>query len=171
MMKGTLLHEYEIMQNPALGANALWAFSQGFLSRQPENAKLLTLWHLVSVLPLVYQETSRKMILKRREASGLRSILDRDPKNSISQNEVVFDINSRLQAMKDRTFRSLNIAIACKLIYLEDGYFSSSKPFKLPKNISIETRDILKAANKLGFWAGGMSDFEYLTVLGVEPLK
>ncbi|MGG0875164.1 three component ABC system middle component [Bacillus inaquosorum] len=170
-MMGTLLREYEIMQNPALGASALWAFSQGFLSRQSEKVRLLTLWHLVSVLPLVYQETSRKMILKRREASGLRSILDRDIKSSIAQNEAVFDINSRLQAMEERTFRSLNIAIASKLIALEEGYFSSSLPFKLPKNVSVETKEILKAANKLGIWAGGMSDFEYLTVLGVEPLK
>ncbi|MFD2616533.1 three component ABC system middle component [Terrilactibacillus laevilacticus] len=170
-MMGTLLREYEIMQNPALGANALWAFSQGFLSRQSENKRLLTLWHLVSILPLVYQETSRKMILKRREASGLRSILDRDIKNSIAQNEAVFDINSRLQAMEERTFRSLNIAITSKLISLEDGYFSSSLPFKLPKNVSVETKEVLKAAYKLGIWAGGMSDFEYLSVLGVEPLK
>lgn len=170
MMERTLLREYEIMQNPALGANALWAFSQGFLSRQSETVRLLTLWHLVSVLPLVYQETSRKMILKRREASGLRSILDRDTKNSIAQNEAVFNINSRLQAMEERTFRSLNIAIACKLISIEGGYFSSSLPFKLPKNTSVETKEILKAANKLGVWAGVMSDFEYLTVLGVEPL-
>lgn len=50
-MSGSLLREYEIMQNPALGANALWAFTQGFVSRPHEELQSLTLWHLVTVLP------------------------------------------------------------------------------------------------------------------------
>lgn len=170
-MSGILLREYEIMQNPALGANVLWAFAQGFISRPMEVQKPLTLWHLVSVLPLVFHDNSRRVILKRREASGLRSILDRDPSISVAQNETIFNIDNRLKAMENRTFRSLNLAIACKLITLEEGYFKSDVPFKFPKNVSNETKDILKAANKLGVWAGKMSIFEYLTILGVEPLK
>lgn len=170
-MSGALLREYEIMQNPALGANALWAFTQGFISRPVEELQQLTLWHLVTVLPLVLHDTSRKMILKRRESSGLRSILDRDTASSVAQNEVIFNFDNRLKAMENRTFRSLNVAIACNLITLEDGYFTSTVSYKLPKKVSGESKDILKAANKLGVWAGKMSSFEYLTILGVEPLK
>ncbi|UUZ80533.1 DUF6521 family protein [Paenibacillus sp. P26] len=144
-MSGALLREYEIMQNPALGANALWAFTQGFISRPTEDLQPLTMWHLISVLPLIFHDTSRKMIIKRRESSGLRSILDRDPASSVGQNETVFNIDGRLMAMEDRTFRSLNLAIACKLITLEEGYFSSSVPYKLPKLVSNETKAILKA--------------------------
>lgn len=170
-MNGTLLREYEIMQNPALGGNALWAFAQGFISRPSEEQQPLTLWHLVSVLPLVFHDTSRKMILKRRESSGLRSILDRDPASSVGQNEAIFNIDNRFKGMENRTLRSLNLAIACNLITLEEGHFTSSIPFKLPQKVSDETKAILKAANKLGVWAGSMSAFEYLTILGVEPLK
>lgn len=170
-MSGTLLHEYEIMQNPALGANALWAFTDGFISRSEEKLQPLTLWHIVSVLPLVFHDTSRKMILKRNQSSGLRSILDRDTASSVAQNETIFNIDNRLMATENRTFRSLNIAIACKLITLEEGYFSSDIPFKFPKKVSDETKAVLKAANKLGVWAGSMTVFEYLTILGVEPLK
>lgn len=170
-MSGALLREYEIMQNPALGANALWAFTQGFITRPMEELQPLTLWHLVSVLPLVFHDTSRKMILKRRVSSGLRSILDREPASSVAQNETIFNIDNRLKAMENRTFRSLNVAIACKLITLEEGYFTSNVPYKLPKKLSEETKDVLKAANKLGVWAGSMTVFEYLTILGVEPLK
>ncbi|MFS0752699.1 three component ABC system middle component [Oceanobacillus sp. 1P07AA] len=169
-MEKSLLQEYEIMQNSALGANALWAFAHGFFSEKQDTEKKLTLWHMVSVLPLVYQKTSRKVILKRQVTSGLRSILDRDPKISIAQNEAIFNINERIHAMEKRTFRSLNIAITCQLISIGDGYFSSLPPFKIPRNTSLETKEILKAANKLGRWAGEMSDFEYLTVLGVKPL-
>lgn len=170
-MSGTLLREYEIMQNPALGANALWAFTQGFISRPTGELQLLTMWHLVSVLPLVFHDTSRKMILKRRESSGLRSILDRDPSSSVAQNETIFNIDNRLKGMESRTFRSLNVAIACNLISIEEGCFTSNVPFKFPKKVLSETKAVLKAANKLGVWAGSMSAFEYLTILGVEPLK
>lgn len=168
-MSGSLLREYEIMQNPALGANALWAFTQGFISRPHEELQSLTLWHLVTVLPLLYHDTSRKIILKKRESSGLRSILERDSKNSVAQNETVFNINNRIKALQDRTFRSLNLALACNLISLEEGYFFSNVSFKIPSTLPVETKNILKAAQKLGGWAGGMSDFEYLTILGVEP--
>lgn len=170
-MSGTLLHEYEIMQNPALGGNALWAFTQGFISRPLEELQPLTMWHLVSVLPLIFHDTSRKMILKRREASGLRSILDRDSASSVAQNETIFNIDYRIKGMENRTFRSLNLAIACNLITLEEGHFTSRVPFKLPKQVSDETKAVLKAAHKLGVWAGNMSAFEYLTILGVEPLR
>ncbi|AUW93049.1 hypothetical protein BXT84_03030 [Sulfobacillus thermotolerans] len=168
-MSEILLREYEIMWNPALGCNALWAFTQGFISR-PSQGQLLTIWHLVSVLPLVFHDTTRKIILKRRKSSGLRSILDRDPANSIAQNESVFNINNRIEGMKDRTFRSLNLAIACNLITFDEGYFTSSVPFKLLGRASDETKAILNASYKLGIWAGNMSVFEYLTILGVDCL-
>ena len=159
------------MQNPAIGANALWAYTQGFISRPTEEIQPLTLWHLVSVLPLVFNDTSRKIINKKRKSSGLRSILDRDPSNSLAQNETIFNIDIRFKSMENRTLRSLNIAIACNLINLEGGCLTSNVPFKLPKQVPDETKAVLNAANKLGVWAGSMSAFEYLTILGVEPLK
>lgn len=87
------------MQNSVLGANALWACTQGFITPPMKELQLLTLWHLVSVLPLVFHDTSRIMILKRRVSSGLRSILDREAVSSVAQNEAIFNIDYRLKAM------------------------------------------------------------------------
>lgn len=170
-MSGILLSEYEIMLNPALGANALWAFTHGFVSENKKDLHSLSLWHLVTVLPLVYHEVTRKIIIKRRASSGLRSILERDSVSSISQNEVIFNINSRLKSMENRTFRSINLAILCDLIKVQDGYFLPNRPFKIPTNTPNETMEILKSSKKLGGWAGNMSEFEYLTVLGVKPIQ
>lgn len=170
-MSRFLLQEYEIMQNPAIGANALWAFTQGFKSRPTEELEPLTLWHLITVLPLVFHDTGRKTILKKRKSSGLRSILERDNSVSLARNETIFNINNRIQSLENRSLNSLNVAIACNLISIEEGYFISNAPYSLPKQVSEETKDILNAANKLGEWAGGMPVFEYLTILGVEPLR
>ncbi|MEC6748608.1 three component ABC system middle component [Marinilactibacillus sp. XAAS-LB27] len=169
-MREKMVMEYEIMQNTALGANALYAFANGFYSETKDVDKSITLWHLICVLPLVYQKKSRKIIIKRRVSSGLRSILDKDTQSSLAQNEVVFNINGRIKNMKHRTFRSLNMAIACKILKIEQGYIYTL-PYNIPQKTSGETKEILDAASKLGKWAGNLSDFEYLTILGVEPLQ
>lgn len=166
-MNRTLLREYDIMLNPVLGAYALAFFIRGFISKSNELENKVTLWHIVTVLPLVFNKVSRYTIIKRR--GGLRSILNRDPKNNIAQNEVIFNLNNRIQIMSHRTFRSLNYAISYKLIKLEDGYFYPEAKIKIPTNTGEDTKEILKASEKLGAWAGELNVFEYLTVLGVRP--
>lgn len=168
-MKNTPFQEFEIMQNSVLGAYALWAFVDGFFSVSKDDQEKLTLWHIITVLPLVYHEVSRKAIYKRRPGSGLRSILDRDLEIDIAQNEAIFNLANRLKSLQERTFRSLNCAIAWGFVDIKDGYILPSSKFKLPKKIYDETRHILKSSQKLGFWAGNLSIFEYFTILGVKP--
>lgn len=162
-----LLNEYEMMLNVGLGAETLHAFVSAFHKASDNPEEAVTLWHLTTVLPLVYHEVSRRAISKRRVNSGLRSILARDPSNDIAQNEAIFFLNQRMRAMYPRTMRSLNCAIAWGLLGVEDGAIiplsSAHKPL-----LAGETKDIVKAAEKLGVWAGTLSSFEYLTVLGVE---
>jgi hypothetical protein len=67
--------------------------------------------------------------------------------------------------------RALNCAIAWNLLLITDGVFVASTEFRLPNQIEGETREILKAAEKLGKWAAKSSTFEYLTVLGIDPAQ
>src|SRR6185312_8033774 len=98
-MSAGLLEEYELMLNVGIGAEALSAYISAFeaVSDRPEDAA--TLWHVVTVLPLVFHEVSRKAISKRQPRSGLRSILTRDPPNDIAQHEAIFNINGRITSM------------------------------------------------------------------------
>lgn len=167
----SLLRERDIMLNTALGAHALWAFTCGFeRKRLGGDDPVLSLWHLLPTLPMVFHGVSRRAINKRLERSGLRSILNRDPGNDIAQNEAIFNLQSRVVMMKERTFRSLNLALTSGLISLADGNFRCEVPFSLPTSTPTETKEVLKAAEKLGAWAGELGVFEYLTVLGVEPI-
>ena len=69
-----LLSERETFLNVALGAAALAEFTAAFgRIARPEAG--VTMWHIVTVLPLVLHETSRRAIEKRLPKSGLRSIL------------------------------------------------------------------------------------------------
>jgi hypothetical protein len=167
-VSGGLLHEHEVMLNVGLGAQALTAYVGAFqaVSERPEQA--LTLWHLTTVLPLVFHEASRRAISKRQARSGLRSILTRDPDNDIAQNEAIFNLTGRLRATYPRTMRSLNCAIAWGLIGIEDGAIVPRSSDRSRPSWAGEARDVVRAAEKLGTWAGQLTSFEYFTVLGVE---
>ena len=166
-MSSGLLEEYEVMHNVALGAEALTAYTIAFnaVHRIPEES--VTLWHLATVLPLSFNEVSRRAISKRQIRSGIRSILARDPDNDIAQNEPIFDLTRRIRATYPRTVRSLNCAIAWGLLTVQDGAI-------IPKSINHsgslvgEANEVVKVAKKLGTWAGQLTSFEYFTVLGVD---
>jgi len=166
-VSGTLLNEYELMLNVGLGARALHAYTVAFQSIKERPEEAVTLWHLATVLPLVFHETSRRAISKRQPRSGLRSILTRDPENDIAQNEAVFNLTRRVREMYPRTKRSLNCAMAWGLLDTKDGVVLPGF-IKQPPSFSGEARAIVKAATKLGGWAGQLTSFEYLTVLGVQ---
>jgi hypothetical protein len=110
---------------------------------------------------------------KRQPGSGLRSILTRDPENDIAQNEPIFNITRRLRAMYPRTMRSLNCAVTWGFVSIEDGAIvprSTRRSVAFSKRYASakEAREIIRAAEKLGTWAGQLTAFEYFTILGVE---
>lgn len=166
-MRDGLLNEHEVMLNVGLGAEALWAYTAKFHEVRERVEEAVTLWHLATVLPLVFHGVSRRAISKRRLKSGFRSILTRDPANDIAQNEAIFNLNRRLRAMYPRTTRSLNCAIAWELLGIEDGAILP-RSVRRPSSFAGEAREIVKAAEKLGRWAAQLTSFEYFTVLGVE---
>lgn len=166
-MSVRLLSEYETMMNVGLGAQALWAFAAGYHREERAGTDALSLWHVVTVLPLVFHSVGRRTISRRRASSGLRSVLARDPDNDVAQNEVIFDFTRRIRAMQPRTMRSLNCAVAWGLVTIDNGAFFPARTFRMPPS-SEEGKDILKAAHKLGIWAGELATFEYLTILGVD---
>jgi len=166
-MNNGLLNEHESFLNVALGAAALAEFTAAFqnVAARPESDA--TLWHLATVLPLVFHETSRRAIAKRLPRSGLRSILTRDPDNDIAQNEPIFNLNERMRAAYGRTLRSLNCGIACGLLDIRGGSITSRSTVPRDACPGVAS-DIVKCAAKLGAWAAETSAFEYLTILGVE---
>lgn len=166
-MKDGLLTEHEAFLNIALGAAALAEFTAAFQKVAPRAESALSLWHLATVLPLVFQETSRRAISKRQPRSGLRSILTRDPANDIAQNEPIFNLNQRMRTAYPRTLRSLNYAIAGGLLVLDDGAVIARST--IPRSACPGVAgDIAACAAKLGGWAATTTAFEDPTILGVE---
>ena len=166
-MSSGLLSEYEIMLNVGLGAEALGAYAAGFDGASTDSNDTVTLWHLVTVLPLAFHQTSRRAIMKRQSRSGLRSILMRDPDNDIAENEPIFNLNRRMREMFPRTARCLNCALSWGILRVEDGAIRAGL-VRRSSTPSGEVRDVIRTAEKLGGWAGQLTAFEYFTVLGVD---
>ena len=161
-----LLSERETFLNVALGAAALAEFTAAFgRTARPEAG--VTLWHVVTVLPLVFHETSRRAIEKRLLKSGLRSILTRDPENDIAQNEPIFNINERVRTMYPRTVRSLRCATATGLLEINDGWIIAKHVVPRDECDGV-AEAVVRSSSKLGTWAGELSAFEYLTILGID---
>lgn len=165
-MDRTLLREHDAMWNNGLGAIALAAFIRAYCSRLGADSLGPTLWHLLSVLPLVYPEKCRRVILKRRT---FRGIVERDPEEDVARGEITFRLAGRMQMMQSRTFASLNLALAMGFVAPAEGHFGAARPLRIPKDAGSETRAVIRAAEKLGNWAAEVSSFEYLAVLGVDP--
>jgi hypothetical protein len=166
-MSSPLLNEHEIMLNVGLGAEVLAAYTAAFDGIAKTSIDAVTLWHLATVLPLAFHQTSRRAIMKRQSRSGLRSILTRDPDNDIAENEPVFNLNKRMRAMFPRTIRSLNCALSWGFLRVEEGAIHTGI-LKRPSAPTGEVRDVIRTAEKLGGWAGQLTVFEYFTVLGVD---
>jgi hypothetical protein len=69
--------------------------------------------------------------------------------------------------MLPRTLRSLNCAIAWGLMRAADGTFLPASTFRSRPSDG-DAREVLRAAEKLGRWAGEMDTFEYITILGLD---
>ena len=162
-----LLDEYEVMLNVGLAAEALAAYTSSFYAVADRKDQAVTLWHLATVLPLVFHQVSNKAIRKRQARSGLRSILTRSPENDIAQNEAIFNLNQRIREAFPRTMRSLNCAVGWGLLQPQDGAIQTG-PVRPQPQFSGEAHNIISAAKKLGTWAGHLTAFEYFTVLGVD---
>lgn len=166
-MTSALLHEHELMLNVGLGAEAIRSYVTAFCDYSPKTEASVTLWHITTVLPLVFNERSRLAISKRQVTSGMRSMLTRDPANGIAQNEAIFGLDDRLRALYPRTARSLNCALAWGLVQIQDGAITPGDLRANPRIVG-EAKEIVRAASKLGTWAAQLSAFEYFAVLGVE---
>lgn len=161
----SLVQEIEAIQNPALGAALLWKFCLGYSpskgERRPVPALLLFL-----VLPLCLQEDARSAALKTRKSSGLR-LFERNLRDG--QHDRVLSVQSRVDAWRDLTLRSLAIAHQRGLIQLRLGdaavewLLDDEKP---PAAESVVP--LLTVAERLGGWCSEVSIGEALSVLRVR---
>jgi len=148
-----VLNEYEIMQNNALGALALSAFTIEFY-KNTNNMHGPTLPVLMPVLPMVLHEDTASTLHNKHKKGGFYK--------SIYKNKtILIGLQQRMESMADQTFQALNFAFASKMLNYDNSTNQiiprrRTSPLKLINSNYVEIRRIIKAAERLGYWFSEM---------------
>jgi len=153
------LIEPEIVQNDALGALILWAFTNEYCAKQPAGVSLL--W-LLPVLPLAFHEDTVEAVAHRHFNGGIYLALTED-------RTLVSGLQDRIEAMVPQTFAGLNVALAAKLLKLDD---LKQRVMSLRRNNPLQfdakVKPLISTAERFGYWFGSSSPEEVASLLRIR---
>jgi len=160
-----VLNELEIVQNPSLGAFALWRFGVGFQSESGV-ASPLPLGFLV--LPLLLHQPTRKIIASTQRNSGLALFAAKLGE----ERENLLAVHERALALRRLSLQSIAMGANNRLLSVDYGAATLrantaddvlKKP-PLPERI----RGFSNAAEKVGFWFSRLSLHQVASTLLVS---
>lgn len=142
----TLATEAELVQNSALGAVILWAFTNEFCDQQRRVAGP-PLAYLLPVLPMVMHEDTVTSIYRRHFDGGLLLALAED-------RTLTLELQERMEAMAPQTMKALNVAFGAGLLtYRHDTGQIWSERRSIPGiSKSEEVKPLIASAERLGYW-------------------
>lgn len=162
----SLSSEVRNIQNPALGAVALWQFVRGYEGASQTNQPVpLPLMFLV--LPIVLHREIRSFVSSTRK--GLRAFASKFGESKHSKQDLLLSIHGRADLMKELSIESLRVGIATSLISMnKDGTAFSVARGKCPTKLDDTTQLILSASAKLGSWCEPLTIPEIGSILFVR---
>ena len=156
--------EIELVQNPSLGAGIIWRFICGYFSG---NQKSTPFPLLFIVLPMIFREDILYEIYHTNKSSGLTKVSQK--MFACKKNDLLFNIHTSADYLKDLTLESIRIGLATSLIAIEK---ESGSVFPLTrtsyKKFSKPVKDHLSASEKLGFWCSKFTIYEISRLLRVR---
>jgi hypothetical protein len=138
--------EYQLIQNPALGAVCLWLFARRFwLAKDKVEGPSLILGTVV--LPVVFHQETVRLLCRRHYDGGLLSARTDD-------RTLGTGLQQRISDMLPQTFSSLNFAFASELLGYSPttGTITLLRETKLHKAIPVDQAEMFWTAERLGFW-------------------
>jgi Family of unknown function (DUF6521) len=159
------LSEFEIVQNPALGAYAIWRFGLGFQSEESRPA-VLPLAFLV--LPLVLHRPTLELITSTRKASGLALFAAKLGE----ERENLLALHERAHILRRLTLQSIAMGISSHLLTL-DYQAATLRANTLEPNIRKPVlperiKGFSGAADKVGYWFSKVGLPQVAATLAVE---
>lgn len=155
------IREYEIVQNAALGACALWHYARCF-NKATNGLRGPSVPLCLPVLPITLHEESAKSLGRRRYEGGFHTALAED-------RALFIGLQRRMEEMCDQTFSALNIALASGLLRYDS---ESHELFRIPRVRPPESNDpsirlIYHTAERLGHWFSQLKSEEVLLHLHI----
>ncbi|MCU0442341.1 MAG: DUF6521 family protein [Bacteroidia bacterium] len=143
------MNEFYTMQNYALGASALYAFTSSYYKvKSKQEGPILP--YSMAVLPIVFNEDCVNEIAKVERVTKSRFL------TTLSDNrDIPVGLQQRMIAMSPQTFKSLNIAFCTALLsYNQETaqLIPSNKSNAIPKFRFSDNQKIIKSSETLGKW-------------------
>jgi hypothetical protein len=166
-MTTTLTREVEAIQNPALGGVLLWRFAIGYAAARhaPESTPLPVLF---LPLPILFHEATFALVSSTQKLSGLRTFAGKFSESSVSESDVLLSLEGRARALRPLSLAALRLAVSSRLLFVDPMTaeviaLSGTAPSSVPESV----RPLLRNAEKLGSWCGGVTPFELASLLRV----
>lgn len=166
-MSAILSREVDAVQNAAMSAVLLWRFCVGY-SAARENPASTPLPALFLPLPILFSEESVSILSSTQTNSGLRLFAGKFTDAAHSKTDVLLSLERQAKVLRSQTLEALRLALQSRLLFLDPATaaviaLSQAQPKSLPESV----RPLLRNAEKLGTWSGGVSLFELGSVLQV----
>lgn len=160
-----MYNEIERIQNPALGAIILWKFIDAYNENQKVYDKRL-LELIFMILPITYNEEICNYVKTTRRSSGLNKVIEKMMNDK--KIDYIYQISDNIQAMRELTIQSIQIAVASKLITINKQLeLKNNFCKKLPKNYE-KIKNFIDVSQKLGEWFSKMNIYEIEQILKVR---
>jgi hypothetical protein len=159
------LSEIEIVQNPALGAYAIWRFGLGF---QSEDSRPAAFPLAFLVLPLVLHRPTLGIITSTQRASGLALFAAKLGQ----ERENLLAVHERALVLRQLTLQSIAMGVAERLLTLD--YVSATIRSNTPETtvrkptLPERIRGFSGAAEKVGYWFSKLGLHQVASTLAVE---
>lgn len=157
----TRLDECDIVQNQALGALSIWAFTLEYFKKknQTEGPAIPI---LMPLLPAVMHETTLKSLCRRSFDGGLYKAVTEDRTLTVG-------LQQRMKLMADQTFEAISLGILSGLLRYDD---ETSQLFPLRKTppftiLTGFTSDLINGSKRLGYWFSSMKLDQICLVLRI----
>lgn len=162
-----LAREVQNVQNPALGAAIVWRFCCGYVETNRISASP-PLPLLFLVLPIILHQATSEFVKRTFKNSGLRAFAAKFGDSSVSKQDLLLQIQERAIRWRKLSLQSIELAVAGKLIKLEENGEVISLSQTKARGLSDEVRQLMDLAEKLGAWFGELTVHEVVTTLRVK---
>lgn len=157
-------NEVELIQNPALGALAIWSFVLGYHKKESQEAT--PFYTAFLVLPLVANSAFRSVINSTR--TSLYRMKTKMIEDGLGSNFLL--LREITPLLYELSSESIGIAVSANLIRYDDselGFVPIRKTTPAPSLLTNKEREYVNASKKLGRWMSQMSLWEICSTLGV----
>ncbi len=158
-----VLFEQRVVQNPGLGAEAIWHAARETYEKKNRTEGMPLLLAFI-VLPLVFHKRSADALASKVKLGALYKAISSD-------REIILGLQERMQALYDSTLQSLSIGFSTELLFLDP----SEEPQLIPGvksppivHVTEEVKNLLAAARRIGWTIGELPMSQIMTHLNIR---